>query len=343
MNDSPADDFFGAPIPPPVRTATGASPASAASGFGGPLARDRIVVLGRRKAGKTIYLARLYEAAWNGRIADLHMRAVPGPGNGHQRFMDVIESLGRGQWPEATVGSTTTPIDVEYRGERTLMVALDYPGEVFRRAFVLGSEEDEAVGLREHVDRAAGVILLLDPDVAFAGDMGERVDDDYGMSEAIRRIREQPGGASVPIAIVLTKCDVHGDLVKESGGLRRFTERYYHNILRACRGTHRRYSASAVRVRRDARDQFVPTLKHPPVNVLEPMAYCIEKVIEGRLRERQAEAEVATRRRHQEALAAVTEEEDRNRRQLAIGIGVAICLIVITVIANYIYFVQRGS
>ena len=97
------------------------------------------------------------------------------------------------------------------------------------------------------------MLLTGHPDVAIAGDMTEKVDDDYGMSEAIRRIREQPGGDSVPVAIVLTKCDKHGDLIKEAGGLRGFTDRYYHNILRACRGRHRRFSAAAVRVRRDAR------------------------------------------------------------------------------------------
>ena len=140
-------------------------------------------------------------------------------------------------------------------------MALDYPGEVFRRAFVQGSDEEAAVELREHVDRAAGVVLLLDPDVAVAGAMNETVDDDYGMSEAIRRIREQSGGSDVPIAIVLTKCDVHAGLVKEAGGLRAFTERYYHNILRVAKGKSRRFAASAVRVRQDARGSQLPTLR----------------------------------------------------------------------------------
>lgn len=342
MSIEESDDFFGAPPPPPAGGGPPAptAPAPSAAGFGGGVQRDRIVVLGRRKAGKTIYLARLYESAWNGRIRDLHMRAIPGPGNGHERFMSVVDAMSRGHWPEATVGSTTTPIDVEYRGERTLMVALDYPGEVFRRAFVLGSEEEAAVELREHVDRAAGVILLLDPDVAIAGEMTERVDDDYGMSEALRRIREQPGGQAVPVAIVLTKCDVHGDLVKEAGGLRGFTDRYYHNILRACRGRHRRFSASAVRVRRDARGREVPTLKHPPINILEPMAYCVEKIVTARRHERENQVAAAANRRQHEAAVVAAEEARSSERRTAIGIGIAIGMVVIAFIVNYLVFMR---
>lgn len=342
MSIGESTDFFGAPPPSPAAPEAGGSrPPARNEPFGSPMVRDRIVVLGRRKAGKTIYLARLYESAWNGRVAGLHMRAIPGPGNGHERFMSVVDSMSRGHWPEATVGSTTTPIDVEYRGERTLMIALDYPGEVFRRAFVLGSEEESARELREHVDRAAGVILLLDPDVAITGDMTEKVDDDYGMSEAIRRIREQPGGESVPVAIVLTKCDKHGDLIKEAGGLRGFTDRYYHNILRACRGRHRRFSAAAVRVRRDARGHEVPTLKHPPINILEPMAYCIERVMTGRRQERENMAAVAASRRHQEALRLAAEEEAESSRRVAIGVGIAIGVLVIAFVVNYVVFIGK--
>jgi hypothetical protein len=349
MSTEDSTDFFGLPpqvpgAPPPRSAQDWPAPNSGAgiSDFAGPQLRDRIVVLGRRRAGKTIFLARLYDAAWNGRIADLHMRALPGPNRGHERFMTVIDSLARGQWPEATLGSTTTPIDVEYRGEKTLMVALDYPGEDFRNAFVVGSDEPGAVELRSHVDRAAGVILLLDPDVALAGEMNERVDDDYGMAEAIRRIREQPGGDRVPIAIVLTKCDVHADLVKEAGGLREFTRVHYHNIIRACGGSTRRFSAAAVRVRRDARDKFVPSLRHPPVNVLEPMAYCMERIHRGRYEDRMVEARHTEMRRAR--MLQEIEEEDAvvRQRNWSIAIGVTVGIGVILVIVNWFIFIRGG-
>ncbi len=298
-NDSDDNELgldLGSATPPPVRpgpagsshgqasgedpfssgNAAGADPHAPVTSFAGgmpagPPTRDRIVVLGRRRAGKTIYLSRLYESAWNGRFPGLHMRAIPGPGNGHERFMETISQLREGSWPESTVGSTTTPIDVEYGGETHLLIALDYPGEVFRRAFVQGSEEEAALELRDHVDRAAGVVLLLDPDVAVTGRIEETVDDDYGMSEAIRRIRTQPNGENVPIALVLTKCDIHEGLVKEEGGLRAFFHKHYHNILRVSRKPSRMFAAAAVRVRRDARGTFLPTLKHDAINILEPM------------------------------------------------------------------------
>lgn len=307
----------------------------------GPQIRDRIVVLGRRRAGKTIYLARLYEAAWNGQFRDLHMRAIPGPGNGHERFMETVASLRDGRWPEATAGSTSTPIDVEYRGERHLLVALDYPGEVFRRAFVQGSDEEAAIELRDHVDRAAGVVLLLDPDVAVAGTMTETVDDDYGMSEAIRRIREQPGGTAVPIAIVLTKCDVHAGLVKEVGGLRAFTERYYHNILRVAKGTSRRFAAAAVRVRQDARGTQLPTLQHEPANIVEPMLYCIDKMIKSRQTEVAAEATRNRNEQSQQYAEAALEDARRRSVRTALVVGLVVIALGVLVAINYFIFLAE--
>ena len=67
---------------------------------GGDNSRDRIVVLGRRGAGKTVFLARLYEALWQKREG-LLARAVDGVA--HQRFMECVARMEAGQWPEATL------------------------------------------------------------------------------------------------------------------------------------------------------------------------------------------------------------------------------------------------
>ena len=357
---------LGSATPPPVRPAsvtafgeqvasddpfssgqaTGEGPHAPITSFAvgmpaGPPTRDRIVVLGRRRAGKTIYLSRLYESAWNGRFQGLHMRAIPGPGNGHERFMETIAQLREGSWPESTMGSTTTPIDVEFGGETHLLIALDYPGEVFRRAFVQGSEEDAAIELRDHVDRAAGVILLLDPDVAVTGRIEETVDDDYGMSEAIRRIRTQPNGENVPIALVLTKCDIHEGLVKEEGGLRAFFHKHYHNILRVSKKPSRMFAAAAVRVRRDARGTFLPTLKHDAINILEPMVYCIKQIQGSRRIEMQTESMATQRRFRAERQSIEIAEAKRRSFRWALGGVLGILGFGLLVFANYWFFVHE--
>ena len=53
--------------------------------------RDRIVILGRRKAGKTVFLARLYEQLWNAHPSGLTMRTLEG--TGHVALMEVNERL----------------------------------------------------------------------------------------------------------------------------------------------------------------------------------------------------------------------------------------------------------
>ena len=75
------------------------------------MVRDRVVVLGRRGAGKTVYLARLYEAGWNSTDPrGLRMMAVEG--RTHSRMMTVIDSLKRGEWPAATTGNDPFVIDI---------------------------------------------------------------------------------------------------------------------------------------------------------------------------------------------------------------------------------------
>ena len=309
-------------------------------GFGETTVRDRIVVLGRRRAGKTIYLARLYEEAWNGAHPDLHMRALPGPGNAHETFMDIIARLRRGEWPESTIGSTSTAIDVDYKGERHLMIALDYPGEVFRRAFVHDSQEESAIELREHVDRAAAVILLLDPEVAVAGDVGEFVDDDYGMSEAIRRIRDSADGQNVPVAIVLTKCDLHAQMIKAEGGMREFVNRRYSNIVRVATSPRRRFAASAVRASKRSDGKIVPNLGYKPEGIIEPMTYCVELMARG-LRENSAR-QVAENFAQSQATSQQSQAESERNSAMGLAIIGSIVVILVGLVA-LVLFLFLGS
>jgi len=236
--------------------------------------RDRILLLGRRTAGKTVFLARLYEEAWRGE-GGLRMRARDGAM--HQRCMEIVEQLRQGQWPEATAGSMTSEVEVVWQGKAMTMVMLDYPGEVFRQAFVEGGHGDQVASLVEHVDRAAAVLLLIDPGNVRLGDVEARVDDDYGMVEAVDHIRKSPGGAVVPVAVALTKCDEHLGIVRAEGGARGFVERHLPNLVHY--GDRMRiFATAAVRTRLDAIGRLVPSTQHDPDGLADVLKYCMKHV-----------------------------------------------------------------
>ena len=238
--------------------------------------RDRILLLGRRKAGKTVYLSRLYTLAWRG-VTGLHMRAAEGAM--HERCMETSELLGKGEWPAATSGSIMSQVEITWQGRTHQMMMLDYPGEVFREAFVQGAEGGQAAALRDHVDRAAGVVLLIDPGNVQEGSTSELIDDDYGMVQALRYLRQSPGGEKIPVAVALTKCDEHVGMIRRHGSARQFIEATLPNLIRYG-GRMRIYATSAVRTRPDALGRATPNTQHPPAGLMDPLLYCLNHAAE---------------------------------------------------------------
>ena len=266
----------------------------AAPGSSPPL-RDRIVILGRRRAGKTIFLARLYEALWQGckvidgrmlssgessagrKVVVMSCRSTSGPA--HVQFMKIAEELRKGRWPAATSGNTYSEIVVSNGGREHVVTALDYPGEVFRKAFMLESDDPDAVELRMTVDRAAAAILLIDPSVA-AGGGDEAQEDVFGLTHAALRIRKSIGGELVPIAIVFTKCDVNAAFLKEAGGVRKFASKHFGQLFREIERTSV-FACAAVRVEQNSLGKQVPRAEKPPENIVEPLRYCLDFIERG--------------------------------------------------------------
>jgi S1-C subfamily serine protease len=289
--------------------------------------RDRVLILGRRKAGKTVFLARLYEQAWRG-CDGVHMRAADGPL--HALCMDMVAQLKDGLWPAATVGSLAGGVEVSWRDKTATMVMLDYPGEVFRRAFVDGATDEQALDLVDHVDHAAAVIVLIDPGNVHAGDFDEVVDDDYGMVAAVDRIRRSPGGQSVPIAVALTKCDVHIGLIRAAGGARGFVQKHLPNLLRYG-GSMRMFATAAVRTRRDAAGRPVPSTRHQPAGLIDTMVYCMRHV--GRRMDVDAGRRADEARAAQAAdLARAEAAESKQVRRRWAGFWVAAAMLAIVVV-----------
>lgn len=286
MPDQPPPLPTSAPVPPPapIPSVTAALPtATQDAGLQVPTqstVRDRVVILGRTQAGKTVFVARLYEQLWNSRTAEVHMRSLVG--TNHIALMDQSAAMREGNWPKPTADQLYTDVEVTFAKRKFRMTLLDYPGEVFSKAFVRGElTANDTIGLVEHVDRAAGLIVLTDPKNAVESrDQSKRADDDFGMQQVIHRIRSFPDGQNVPVAIVLTKCDERNDLIRSLGGLETFAKTYLSNLLRPAGRESKLFKAVAVWTRKSSRTgKLVPDLDREPVNLVQPLIWVLQKIL----------------------------------------------------------------
>jgi GTPase SAR1 family protein len=269
------------PIPHQMPPAFPAVPAATGAAAEPPVAvRDRVVILGRTQAGKTVFVSRLYEQLWNSKEAMIHMRALSGVP--HVNLMTMIESMRKGRWPDATIGQQFVDVETTFARRKFRMTLLDYPGEVFSKAFVRGElEAADTVDLVEHIDRAAGAILLVDPQNAVdSRDASKQADDDFGMQQVVHRIRGFPGGEQVPIAVVLTKCDLRNDLIRSLGGLETFAKTYLLNLLRPAGRCLKLFKSVAVWTRKSRRTgEWVPDMERSPLNLVEPLMWVLQQII----------------------------------------------------------------
>jgi hypothetical protein len=262
-----------APVPVPVATPAPREPQLPRIA----VERDSILILGRRRAGKTVYLATLYAMHWK-TIGGLTMKALAGPA--HKMLMGIMEQLQQGAWPEATLGTRQLEFELDDDGRRCLLVAFDYSGEDFSRAFV--DEDQDSPNVRKllnYLDRAAAVILLIDPAVAVHGASRHVADDDFGMVQAVERIRNWPGGDQVPVVLALTKADRSRKLIQETGTLRDFVVRHYPALVRTL-GRITIFAVSAVQQKRNESGKAIPAPDSVPINVDKPLRYCLDKIRE---------------------------------------------------------------
>lgn len=337
--------------PPPIQQTTVAASSTIASSRGSPVhKRDRVVIIGRRRAGKTIFLARLYEALWQGcKLLDGRVLAAgedPGAkplvkmscratnGNAHSQLMRVAEELAAGRWPAATIGNSYSELKVLHNGVEHIVTALDYPGEVFRKAFMTDSDDPDAVELLTAIDRAAAAIFLIDPSVVSSGG-AEAHEDTFGMTQAAERIRSGVSGMSVPIAIVFTKCDVHKALLKEVGGVKAFASKHFRQMFRSVERTSV-FPCAAVRVTQNALGKTIPRVDRAPENVVEPLRYCLEMIEAGTDRQRLSDAQQSVRSSRMKAEQEVLVEEKRASTAWLIFIVAVIILFAVVGIATFI-------
>ena len=241
----------------------------------GPGERDRIVILGRRAAGKTIYLSTLYAKLWRS-LDGMTMSALSGLT--HRDAMRIVADLTKGVWPPATQENAQMAFDLKYRRRQRLMVSMDYSGEIFKQAFIEdGSQSREVKELLEHLDRAAAVMLLVDPSMVYehSGDIDAAVDDDFGMVQAVRRIRDWPGGEDVPIVLVLTKMDLNLPLVRAKGGSAGFVKNHWPALTRTLKHIPI-FSVAAVQTHKGSGGKLLPKASSEAINIEDPLKYCLQ-------------------------------------------------------------------
>lgn len=249
--------------------------------------RDRIVLLGQPQSGKTVYLARLY---------DLYFRSPPNSflsmrtlnGQVHLKLMELVDAMDQGFWPAATGGITYVDLEIRYRGERFEVVSLDYPGEVFSKAFLLGKRDADCLELIEHLDRAAGIIMMIDPSVVANRSRVKAAETEFGMTAAIRYVKDRRDGLGVPVALLFTKLDRNEQLLRSAGGLRGFAETYCAHILSEVPGL-KLFSSAAVREEIGPGGRSRPCLRKRSIGLENAFLYCLDVLVRTRLRDRERE------------------------------------------------------
>lgn len=225
--------------------------------------------------------------------------------------------------------------EVKYQGQTRILVALDYAGEVFRDAFVNDdSSSPQAKALLTHIDRAMALMLLVDPAVASGEDIEARVDDDYGMVQAVQRVRDWPGGDQIPIVLLLTKADQNRHLFPDREATRRYIAEHYRPLMRTL-GSFKAFHVAAVQSQEDGGRQR-PKHDSQPVNVVEPLKFCLDKIAQAEQQQR-IEEELAAQRKAQARAEAYALELERRAERASnwrlFGVVVAILLVGAVVIA----------
>ncbi|MFM7259635.1 MAG: hypothetical protein ACKO3W_03430, partial [bacterium] len=258
--------------------------------------RDTVLVLGGPGAGKTVWIARLLDALrtptslLDGRIPDGETW-IAGRGattlqidftdnESKRRNEALITSLEAKSWPIPTLDAVEHVVDFTLTGEgirtpRRRLILVDLPGSALLAAFAPSNPSTLTIGwtVGNQLARTAAVVLLIDP-VRATERSRESIDLANATVAMLEHLRASPEGRSIPIAIVLSKCDRGYKTIMREGGVRRFAERHLGPVLEAA-GSARVYISSATRSRLVSPGYREPSTRRPVENLVEPMHFLL--------------------------------------------------------------------
>jgi GTPase SAR1 family protein len=296
----------------------------------GNFARDRIVVLGRPQAGKTVYLSLLYEHAWNS-CCSFKMKALKGVH--HESLIKSARKIKKKinseeeQFLPRTIEVVKPYLEIQYDGKSRTMVSLDYSGEVFQQAFIKDNHEKEEVKeLLEHIDRAQSIILLVDPSHLVEDEGSGEIDNTYGMLKAIERVKNWPNGNEVPIVLVVTKTDKNQELLTKNGGTVNFIKKNFRNLIETTKNLKLCKISALYPDGTDNNHQ-----KHACAKLEAPLTYCLDIINENeKLLNHQKE-----RKRMMEFQKKLDTKEKRNG---FLALGIAVILLILLIFTVYRLF-----
>ena len=149
----------------------------------------------------------------------------------------------------------------------------------------------------------------------------------------------------IPIALVLTKCDLHEKRIKRLGGLTAFVKERMQNVERMA-GRFKRFPAAAVRSNKDARGKDAPDMRKPPEGCREPLLWCIEQIVINKKRRQihTARAAQEIQARQEQAYAEAREiESDRYSRKIWIRFIILGTIAATSIIGAAIVYVMMNK
>ncbi len=207
----------------------------------------KVAIVGVEGSGKTVMLAGL---------ADLYSHPdargyvlVPNDFRTSSYVSELMGRLRSGAWPAATADDVFQGLewtllrrsDSEGRPtEICELSCLDFPGEVYRRAFVQTDGRHSAEMQRQieslwtYVERADSLIVLVNlGDVITHGLADRRVREAIWVTSGILKeaLKERSGRVLPQAAIVLSQADLYEATIRNCGGAKGALEKYLPNVF----------------------------------------------------------------------------------------------------------------
>lgn len=174
----------------------------------------------------------------------------------------------------------------------------------------------------DHIDHAQGLIVLIDPEHIASGDVDSKIDNNYGLLQAVNRIQNWPDGDKVPIVMVLTKADKNNIIIKNQGGTRNFIVNHLSTLLRDIHGV----KACSISAYHALTDKAQKNSRFTDIE--EPLLYCVKKIQEYK----ETVLEQKQKQRFHKYITEIDEESRKKKTRMNILITVVFAAVFLSLL-----------